>query len=448
MNFLSVTKCEHERVWNWKFGKLSKVCTLRTYKTENLLDIDCYVNKEFCIISPLQKVYYPPPVPSNFPQLKFLSELISSMCKRRNPKFLKYDFNISSRWNLSAELEVLEDEKENILENFKIDATSLCKLPNGFYCSLKVLKNMNLSGNKFKRFEDLGIDNRKNCSGSLDHLVFLDLSHNEIHKISMDLKFKRLQTLYLQGNKIKEMSKKCLVKLESLEILNLSANFLHQLPDTLFHNLSNLRELDMHDNLITRLPDSFSRDLTNVTHLDLSHNKLSELSSKSLKNMTSLKILNLSFNQLQNLQGDEFTYLVNLEIIDLSENLIASIASETFENSTKLTRLLMNSNKLVDVNAWIKLRNVSITLGRNPWICDCNFIRQMIQVIEENMLKVEDSSDVYCEENIENVKPKFLSNPVEFCEDYIEYEKEFSTTEIYDETTMIYDYEDLKLNEI
>lgn len=452
--FLSaLAKSEHERIWNWKFGKLSKVCTLRTYKNDNILDIDCHVTKEFCIISPLSKVYYPPPVPSNFNQLKFVSDLICSMCKRRNPKFLKYDFNISSTWNLPAELEVLESEKENFLEHFKISATSLTRLQTGFHCSLKSLKIMDLSGNKFKRIEDLGFENKRNCSLSLDHLIHLNLSHNQIQKITVGLNFKRLETLYLQGNKIKEIDKKSFAKLESLKTLNLSGNSLHQLPETLFHNLSNLHELDLHDNLITKLSDSFSRDLKNVSFLDFSHNRLNEISTKALWNLTSVKKLNLHNNQLKTIKGVEFKNLEILEVIDLSENLISSIASETFMNNIHLKYLSISSNKLLDVNIWTKLKNVSIALGKNPWTCECDFIRQMVQQIEENQLTVSDGTDVYCEEDADKMKPKFLSNPLEYCEDYLEYEKdkEYSTTEDFDEldgTTIVYEYEDLKINEI
>lgn len=359
-----------------------------------------------------------------------------------------YNFNISTVWNLEQSIEMLENNK-NHLENLEISGTSLHKMPNSFYCNLDALKSLILTGNKIAKMEDLGIDFKKaSCSAALQELTFLDLSENQIQKILVELNFAKLTELHLQGNEIKEVKCKIFSKLISLRVLDLSRNLLDQLPDKLFHNLNNLRELDLHENFISRLADSFSQDLFNVKKLDISHNELEEISSSSFNNLSSLEVLNLSINQIGFLHGKEFQNLTSLKILNLEQNKISSIGIESFAENKNLRSVHLNSNELKDVCVWEMLKNVSIKIGKNPWNCDCDFIRQMIRMIEENKLHVKDTFDLYCEENVNELKdksPKYLLNPLEFCEGYIKFnghvddDNMISTTEIiYDDTTIMY----------
>lgn len=456
---------DEDRTWHWSFGRSSssKVCTLRTYVLHEakLLDINCMVDKEFCITAPLLKVYYPPPVPQNFPQLKFVKDMIFCLCRKMNPKMPVYNFNISTVWNLEQSLEMLENNK-NHLENLEISGTSLHKMPNSFYCTLDALKSLVLTGNKISKMEDLGIDFKKSsCSSALQELTFLDLSENHIQKILVELNFLKLEELHLQGNEIKEVKCKIFSKLPHLKVLDLSRNLLEQLPDKLFHNLNNLRELDLHENFISRLTDSFSQDLFNVIKLDISHNELEEISPSSLSNLSSLVELNLSINHIGFLRGKEFQNLTSLKYLNLEKNNISTIGIESFAQNRNLRSINLNSNNLKDVSVWEMLKNVSITIGKNPWNCDCEFIRQMVRMIEENKLHVKDSFDLYCEENLnfKNNPPKYLLNPLEVCslesEGYIKFngnvddENVMSTTEIVNEdTTIMYGELDDTINEI
>lgn len=228
--------------------------------------------------------------------------------------------------------------------------------------------------------------------------------------------------------------------------MDLSRNLLDHLPDKLFYNLDNLRELYLHENFISRLTDSFSRDVFNVKKLDLSHNELEVISPSSLGNLSSLEDLNLGVNSLVELNGKEFSTMTSLKKLNLEKNKLKSIAIDTFAENKNLKHLQLNDNSLKDVCVWEMLTNVTITIGKNPWNCDCDFIRQMIRMIEENKLQVKDTFDLYCEENIDDLKkksPKYLLNPLEFCDGYIQFNGQVnemmgSTTDmVYDDTTMM-----------
>jgi len=85
-----------------------------------------------------------------------------------------------------------------------------------------------------------------------------------------------LKELYLNGNKIKSLSKS-IQNLTQLEILSLKENNLKTLPDEIGY-LTKLKSLSLFHNNLSSLPSELGQ-LTQLEHLDISHNNLSNIPS-------------------------------------------------------------------------------------------------------------------------------------------------------------------------
>lgn len=153
---------------------------------------------------------------------------------------------------------------------------------------------------------------------------------------------------------------------------------------------SQMQSLDLSHNFLEVLPYHFSF-LNNLMVLNVSHNRLKYVRPLDLNK---LEIFILSHNHLSVIPEDFFQNLNNLKHLDLSSNQIFYFFPLSYPKN--LEKLHLRKNKLAGLDTR-KLQTIQktlkeLTLGANPWICDC-----MFEVL--NFIHVNNIRKMLCEAN-------------------------------------------------
>lgn len=106
---------------------------------------------------------------------------------------------------------------------------------------------------------------------------------------------RKLEKLYLNENKIKNISQCAFRYAENLEIIDLSGNFIEKLDENIFAKLPNLQQLNLNDNLLVHLESGLFRNNLNLEKILIQQNHL--------------KIIEINFMKV-----------VNVEVVDLRSN--------------------------------------------------------------------------------------------------------------------------------
>jgi Leucine-rich repeat (LRR) protein len=377
---------------NWEFNKTNHiVCNIRTIDVTNgaellqdadgssRLDIVC--DDTVFIESQLQR--------NLFKQLTSISEMVLDSCKLLRLSEHSFDglnglkrLTVSTKnsyWGSTRSLEVQPLTMSGLskLVYLEISDSNLRLVPDGFYCPLSSLQTLNLTRNKIRSVENIGITlpTTVECGdASLQELQSLDLSYNELQQISAEnwavSKLRRLQHLFLQHNNISELNGDTLAGLNALRTLNLSFNHLEQLPDGLFYNSRELREIHLQGNELFQLPRSLFHRLEQLLILDLSqnqltshhvdngtfaglvrliilnmsHNALTRIDSRTFKELYFLQVLNLRNNSIGYIEDNAFAPLYNLHTLNLAENRLHTLSDNIFNGLKVLSKLTLNNN--------------------------------------------------------------------------------------------------------
>lgn len=185
-----------------------------------------------------------------------------------------------------------------------------------------------------------------------------------VFKPAVSMKLKKLRSLYLRNNNIKDVELDHLTLLKeimpSLAYLYLdnnrisSVNFVEFLPPTLTH-------LYLTNNNISKFK---SRFLRNLKLLMLDRNPIKHLCGSkicnglTLNSAVNLQVLSLSRIELQDVQVDSFRDLEHLLFLDLSHNEIYQIPDHTFDNLPNLRILHLDHNELDTVPDTCGLKNL------------------------------------------------------------------------------------------
>ncbi len=204
-----------------------------------------------------------------------------------------------------------------------------------------------------------------------------------------------LETLYLSGNNIKELSSDVFSRLGKLQTLDLSSNRelmvlppnvfagLHKLsslsfsytqiealPANVFAGLNNLEHLSCYSNTsLTSLPPGIFNGLANLRQLVLETNGLTSLPSGAFDDLTNLQSLWLRGNRLTSLPMGVFDGLINLEDLRLKSNLLTELPGHVFSDLNNLKELSLGNNQLSELpdNLFVGLSSVkNLSLDGNP----------------------------------------------------------------------------------
>lgn len=177
--------------------------------------------------------------------------------------------------------------------------------------------------------------------GRLTHLVYLDLSLNNLKRLPEEIcQLTQLTELDLSDNRLADPFPVIHCP-RSLTSLDLSGNQLRRLPPEI-GRLTGLTHLDLRDNRLSDIPPEIG-NLRKITILGLSGNQVTELPPE-IGHLRSLTILDLSFNRLETLPA-EFGSLTTLIHLDLSDNRFKELPEELL-NLTGLCNLDLRGNRL------------------------------------------------------------------------------------------------------
>ncbi|XP_044738545.1 toll-like receptor 7 isoform X2 [Chrysoperla carnea] len=334
-----------------------------------------------------------------FQKLHQLSELFIDSCKllhipndsfdglRELKKLTVNTYNIE--WSSNKYLELATGSLIGLreLQHLDLSYNNIRALPGDVFCPLENMQILNLTRNRIRNVDRLGLGNepRTFCGGA--ELQALDLSFNELHAVpegSALTRLRRLQHLNLSHNNITEVSGEALAGLVSLRILDLSSNRLETLPQGLFAGSRELREVHLQNNslfslargLFHRLEQLLVLDLSgnqlSSSHVDagtftglirlivlnLSHNSLTRIDGRTFKDLFFLQILDLRNNSIGLIEDNAFLPLYNLHTLNLAENRLHTIGPHLFNGLFVLTKLTLNNNLVEHIDT-LAFRNCS-----------------------------------------------------------------------------------------
>ncbi|MFW9970997.1 MAG: leucine-rich repeat domain-containing protein [Candidatus Odinarchaeota archaeon] len=241
-------------------------------------------------------------------------EILKKIKKAVNLKFVevngvKYFVDSNGRLEIST-------PRDKKLENI----TDIIELKN-----LTNLKILNLSGNNIKKLS--GLTNFKD----LETLILTD---NQLDEISGLERLINLRILGLERNKISKITG--LENLVNLERLNLNQNHISDTEG--LSSLKNLKQLYLDSNQIKKLSNLNS--LQNLEVLHLINNKIEKI--ESINKLKLLKQLFLNHNAIKKIEG--LSGLEKLQYLELSNNKIPKI--EGLENLESLREIYIKNNPI------------------------------------------------------------------------------------------------------
>lgn len=127
--------------------------------------------------------------------------------------------------------------------------------------------------------------------------------------------------MYLDKNKIPELSKGLLSPLVNLFILHLGSNKIRELKPGVFNGAKDLRWLFLSDNSLTNLLPGAMEDVENLAVLHLDKNQLSSYPVNAMSKLRVLEELKLSQNPIEVIPDNAFQsfgrYLQTLHLDDM-----------------------------------------------------------------------------------------------------------------------------------
>ncbi|GAB6023752.1 TOLL-like receptor [Chamberlinius hualienensis] len=288
------------------------------------------------------------------------------------------------------------------------------KFPKGFFCGLKKLKNLYLSRTLLTNTNDLGFLPGEMCQlytgCCLCRLKNLNLKSNNFGVIKKGTfcGLKEVVKLNLTSSNISSIEENGLGFLFSLLKLDLSKNKLTTFDKDAFIDTAKLEYLDLSDNIIHDIPATTFKSLSNLTTLLLSNNNISFLREGLLDNQKALVTLDLQNNRLEHVSQGIFAYLFGLKHLNMSQNKLKSIEDSSFNNLMNLNYLTISDNKLTSYPVWNLtnlLRLKSLGIHRNPWTCDCDYVKNYRDYLQSYSNILQLTNELYCLKNEKEKMP-------------------------------------------
>nr|ANG08893.1 toll family protein LongTollA [Parhyale hawaiensis] len=226
------------------------------------------------------------------------------------------------------------------------------------------LQELYLNNNQLAKVDDLAFE-------GLASLHTLDMSGNKLVALPEDAFLPTPQLMYFRGanNSLSVLAPGLFRGLQHLVELDLSHNELKAewLTESSFQGLIRLIVLNLSHNKIDTLDVQVLRDMYSVQVLILSHNHLTEIPPAAFSSCVNLHTLDLSHNKLNVIGEKAFQGVSVLSFLALDNNAILSVHSAAFTNLTGLRDLNLNGNKLSEIpEATSSLRYLnSLDLGQN-----------------------------------------------------------------------------------
>ncbi|XP_072550530.1 relaxin receptor 1 [Salminus brasiliensis] len=204
------------------------------------------------------------------------------------------------------------------------------------------------------------------------NVTALELNSNGLVSLPADLfiRYRRLERLHLENNRIELISKRAFSGLFSLRKLFLSQNRISSLKAGIFTDLSSLEWLILDENRITSLRQKSFEGLKSLFFLSLLNNSVEQLPKTSLcYEMPRLNWLELEGNRISSLWSSSFKNCTSLTVLALRRNRISTIEDGTFSNMHRLIDLDLSVNQILDLppSLFRNLQNLKqLNISNNP----------------------------------------------------------------------------------
>ncbi|KAK6169511.1 hypothetical protein SNE40_020553 [Patella caerulea] len=236
-------------------------------------------------------------LPSILQKMPNFPDIDSTYCQNDGPSLIKLKDYPVSKFLCEYEKEDFECDMECdccLGSNFMFNEDCPCvyRCPTGCLCKKSVL---------IFQSNEIQCQNRNLSSippGLPSGSTEINLSGNDIPMVTRHYleELNMLDTLYLNGSRVKWLSPGCFDGMPRLEALHLDHNLLKSIPSGLFQNLKSLEQLFLHNNLISFIVSDAFHGLNRGLSLSLHDNKLSDLSSLDSLNSNQITAVSLSNN--------------------------------------------------------------------------------------------------------------------------------------------------------
>ncbi|OWR42576.1 putative toll [Danaus plexippus plexippus] len=152
----------------------------------------------------------------------------------------------------------------------------------------------------------------------------------------------------------------------------------------------------------------------NLKILYANNSNIDALYNNTFSGLKRLTVLHLEKNNIKELLGFELSPLENLRELHLQDNKIHYIDNRTFMELRHLEVLRLEGNNIYSFAVWQFTMNpylVEISLSRNPWSCDCQYMHKFRNWFKNNLGKVEASDKITCIfDNVTNAVGPLMSD--------------------------------------
>ena len=251
------------------------------------------------------------------------------------------------------------------LETLWLNGNSLTELPAAVFQELSRLVDLNLGFNSLTALPEGVFDGlnalqvlklHENSLMELPGGLFLELSEpEEFIPIGGPSRAARLESLWLQGNRLSALPEDAFLGLGNLRVLLLNRNSLMALPEGVFGELSHLEALFLSDNSIASLPEGIFQGLSRLEQLELDRNRLTLLPEAVFSGLIHLEWLDLSANSLSALPPEIFQGLRQLEELRLDGNRLAALPPGLLDDTLSELGIGLE-NQGLHVDATLKAR--------------------------------------------------------------------------------------------
>jgi small GTP-binding protein len=215
---------------------------------------------------------------------------------------------------------------------------------------------------------------------NFDYDLFINIISKEVVK-----SLKSLNSLFLYGNRIKDISKLSIFK--------------------------NLTKLGLYENQISDI--SGLTKLNHLTNIDLRYNKLINISP--LKELKNISVLNLGNNQISDISA--LSGLVKIHALYIWRNQISDISA--LKRLTNIEKLSLLENKITNISELNELKNINELLLNNNLISDISALKNL-KNLKHVDLSNNQISDISALKNLKNLKQVNLSgNPIKVLSEWI-----------------------------
>lgn len=167
---------------------------------------------------------------------------------------------------------------------------------------------------------------------------------SQLHPAAFDSLADLLEELWLVNDSLTSIPK--LGKLKKLRSLNLNANILKDFPDLTLSGLKELKQLRLSKNQICMIMNPLFDQKATLDLLDLSQNCLNVIPALALRSCMELKYLSLAGNNLKEITSMQFMSLPKLIELRLQGNKLERVMPNGFMNVPALQMLFMHNNLL------------------------------------------------------------------------------------------------------